>query len=363
MTRKFLGIILVSILFLAFILSGCKKTQSITTALTAEDTAQKSNLDLQSLIKPVPAYAKFIDPNYYIWCGSMVADEKGKYHLFYSRWPRKLGFGAWATHSEVAHAVADTPLGPYHHVNIALPKRGKDFWDGLCTHNPTIHKFSDKYYLYYMGNTGNLSYWDNRNHQRIGVAVADDPNGPWKRFDKPLIDVTPGFYDALCCSNPSITQRPDGGYLMVYKAVGDKGKLPFGGPVVHVAATSDSPLGPFVKRPYPIFTKEGAKFPAEDPFIWYVSDRYYAIVKDMRGYFTKAGQALVLFESHNGFDWTVAPHPLVSTPQIRWDNGQIQQLARLERPQLWFENGKPRVLFCAANVDQNDSFNVHIPLE
>ena len=27
------------------------------------------------------------------------------------------------------------------------------------------------------------------NNQRIGVAVADDPHGPWTRFDEPLIDV------------------------------------------------------------------------------------------------------------------------------------------------------------------------------
>ena len=51
-----------------------------------------------------------------------------------------------------------------------------------------------------------------RNHQRIGVAVADSPNGPWKRFDKPVLDITHGdslAHDALMTSNPSVCQMVD----------------------------------------------------------------------------------------------------------------------------------------------------------
>jgi hypothetical protein len=93
-----------------------------------------------------------------------------------------------------------------------------------------------------MGNTGDRNKvsglnWSHRNNQRIGVAVADSPAGPWKRFDKPLIDTTPGFHDAQCLANPTVTERPDGGYLMVYKAVAEKKPQPFGGPVVHIVAT------------------------------------------------------------------------------------------------------------------------------
>ena len=49
-------------------------------------------------------------------------------------------------------------------------------------------------------------------------------------------------------SNPSVVVRPGGGMLMVYKAVGLKRALPFGGPVVHLVATSDHPTGPFTKH-------------------------------------------------------------------------------------------------------------------
>jgi len=362
--------------------------------------------DFHAMMRPVPVTAKFGEPGYFIWCGSMVKGGDGKYHLFYSRWLKRFGFNAWVTHSEVAHAVADSPLGPYRHVNLALPARGQQYWDGLCTHNPTAFRAADgKYYLYYMGTRGEDANavapadefatnfdekkdvveqcrkqplnWDFRNNQRIGVAVADAPDGPWRRFDQPLVATTPGFYDALCCNNPSVAEwlghpaqesgqplgrMPKPRYLMVYKAVGDKGQLPFGGPVVHCVATSDSPTGPFQKHANPIFVKEGVPFAAEDPFIWCDGQRYWAIVKDNAGNFTGKGKSLALFQSDDGFDWKPAKNVFVTTADIQWAERQERKLVLLERPQLYRENGKPVALFCAAMDAAADTFNVQIPL-
>jgi hypothetical protein len=319
----------------------------------------------------------FINDSISIWGGSLVKGDDGHYHLFYSRWPKKLGW-AWVTHSEIAHAVSDSPFGPFKHVDVALPYRGEEYWDGMCTHNPTIHRFDGKYYLYYMGNRGDGAVkgkpgepelnWVHRNNQRIGVAVADDPNGPWERFDKPLIDVSPDSmaHDALMTSNPSITRRPDGGYLMVYKAVGKKRKRISGGPVVHCVATSESPTGPFRKYEKAVFLAEGDDFPAEDPYIWHQNGKYRAIVKDFHGAFTNAGRSLALFESVDGYDWKPSPDPLVSTLVIKWSSGRTQELYHLERPQLYIEDGKPVALLCAADTLDNKgirhSFNIQIPV-
>ncbi|GAF05029.1 glycoside hydrolase family protein [Saccharicrinis fermentans] len=312
------------------------------------------------------------------WGGSLVKGEDGLYHMFYARWKKNLGW-AWVTHSEIAHAVSASPFGPFKHKDIVLPARGATYWDGLCTHNPTIHKFDGKYYLYYMGNTGDginpcvpgkLKYnWKHRNNQRIGVAVADNPNGPWKRSDAPLIDVSSDStaMDALLVSNPSITQGPDGAYLMVYKAVGKKKKGIAGGPVVHCVATSDNPTGPFKKYDFPVFTAEGHDFPAEDPSIWYQDGKYRAIVKDMHGAFTSAGQALVLFESNDGFHWKLASKPLVSKLELNMKNGKHLKLNHLERPQIYKENGQAIALLCAADtIDSKGvihAWNVQIPLK
>ncbi len=86
-------------------------------------------LNLQSVIQPIPTTAKFINDTSYIWCGTLVKSHLDqKYHLFYSRWPREYGMRAWVTRSEVAHAVSDSPFGPFEYKDVAL----------LCAVNETM---------------------------------------------------------------------------------------------------------------------------------------------------------------------------------------------------------------------------------
>ncbi len=358
-----------SLLILSLTFLGCQSTEQVKTV---------EKMDSFSLeLGKVALDSKFEDTKWSIWGASIVKGHDDLYHMYYSRWEKNLGW-AWVTDSEIAHAVSKSPFGPWEFQDVALAPRGSEYWDGLCTHNPTVHFFDGKYYLYYMGNTGdgknpsspgNLVYnMIHRNNQRIGVAVAEQANGPWKRSDTPLIDVSEeeNSLDALMTSNPSVTQRPDGGYLMVYKAVGKKNPGPYGGPVVHCVATSDSPLGPFKKHDLPVFTAENFDFPAEDPFIWFQAGKYRAIVKDMHGAFTEAGQALVLFESEDGFDWKLASDPLLSKLEIKWADGELQKVQHLERPQVYLENGIPIALLCASDTRDEDnvlhSFNVQIPI-
>ncbi|MEL7532021.1 MAG: glycoside hydrolase family protein [Bacteroidota bacterium] len=361
-------------LFLFSLLLACQMSQG--------DKSKQHNFpiadqDFGLHLGEVPLEARFEDSTWSIWGASLIKDEAGLYHLFYSRWEKELGW-AWVTDSEIAHAVSESPFGPFRFKDVALPPRGKDFWDGACTHNPTVHYFEGKYYLYYMGNIGDGQIPSspgnpalnpvNRNNQRIGVAIAAHPDGPWQRFDQPLIDVSPdeNALDALMVSNPSITQGPEGKYLMVYKAVGKQKAGIWGGPVVHCVASADSPTGPFTKYSKAVFQAKDHDFPAEDPFIWYQDGKYRAIVKDMHGAFTDAGQALVMFDSEDGFDWQLASNPLVSRLQLNWVDGTRQRLRHLERPQLYLENGKPIALLCAADTKDADSvlhsFNVQIPI-
>jgi len=312
------------------------------------------------------------------WGGSVVKGDDGMYHMLYSRWPKAIGW-EWVTRSEIAHAVSESPFGPFRHVDVALPPRGVEYWDGMCTHNPTVHKFNGKYYLYYMGNRGDdvlvstpgkaMINWVHRNNQRIGVAVADSPAGPWKRFDQPVLDITRNdslAHDALMTSNPSVCQMADGKILMIYKAVGKKSPPPSGGPVVHMVAIADSPTGPFVKYPDPVFTFPGEEFPAEDPYIWYQEGRYRAIVKRIRHEGKQRIFSLVHYDSMDGIHWEKAKHFEISDRVLTWEDGKVQKFDHLERPQVLVENGEPIALYCAADTyDENhvrQSFNVQIPL-
>jgi beta-xylosidase len=195
------------------------------------------NLDLYSMVQPVPQTNKFIDPGYYVWCGSVTKGDDGKFYMLYSRWPLADGFESWPVTSEIAVAVSDNPGGPFKHLKVALPARGTKFWDGSATHNPAVVKHDGKYYLYYMGTSCNApikkheaytdNWWRYRNTQRIGVAVADKPDGEWKRLDQPVLSVSADStaYDALMVSNPAATFDDKGRVILLYKQVNKTEKI------------------------------------------------------------------------------------------------------------------------------------------
>ena len=299
------------------------------------------------------------------WGGSMARTRDGKCHLFFSLWPRMKGHKAWVTDSEIGYAVSDDPLGPYEFQLITFRGSGKaNGWDRDVTHNPTVIYFDNKFYLYYTGNKGNGEYSSHRYNQRIGVAVAENPQGPWRRFDEPLLDVAGNSWDSLFTTNPSVVQCPDGRFIMVYKAAGN-GNIPSTcGSILHGVAFSDSPLGPFKRHPSPIFSSNDIVFPGEDPFVFVFKDKLYTILKDMNKSYTSEYRGLVLFESDNGIDWKLYPKPLVATRTVEWDNGKRQEFDRLERPQLYQGEDGQLILFCAVKPEANkdDSYNIHFEL-
>ncbi|SFC02904.1 Glycosyl hydrolases family 43 [Algibacter lectus] len=365
----------ISIVFLILALIGCTDKKS-KKALNQTSSVKIENYKIE--LGKVSPKSVFVSDTMSIWGGSLVKGEDGLYHMFYSQWPKKIGW-EWVNYSIISHAVSKSPFGPFTHKDDALPDRGAQFWDGSTTHNPTVHKFNGKYYLYYMGNTGDKEImsvpgkpklnWVHRNNQRIGVAVADSPDGPWKRSDSPVLDISSdeNSHDALMTSNPSVCQMADGKILMVYKAVGKKNKLPAGGPVVHMVAIADSPVGPFKKYPDPIFTFEGETFPAEDPYIWYQDGKYRAIVKRMKHIGHKRIFSLVHYDSEDGIKWDQGKYFEISDRTVVWEDGKTTKFEHLERPQVFMENGEPIALLCAADsLDVNNvrhSFNIQIPLK
>lgn len=343
-------------------------------ALAAGACAEE--LDLGAMIRPVPMDAKYAEPDHFVWCGAPIKGNDGKYHLFYSRWPVEKGFApGWALWSEIAYAVAQEPLGPYRHVNVALPARGKNFWDGTTTHNPNVFQKDGKFYLFYMGNTGDgVSYPMHRNNQRIGVAVAEKPEGPWKRFDRPIVDVNPDktAFDSLCVTNPAAALRPDGGVLVIYKAVEHVEGKPMGGKVRYGAAMADKPEGPYKKVPGRIFESDAPDagkhwMLAEDPFIWHsklFGNRYYAVARDVVGNFTGSSGGIALFQSDDGLNWKAAARPKVLDARYAWADGSMS-ISQLERPALLFDGETPIALFGAADGYKKGgriSSNVQFPL-
>ena len=316
---------------------------------------------LASRLGRAPRRAFFAEPGWHVWCGTVAKGPDGAFYLLYSRWPVEKGFDAWVTASEIAVARSDNAEGPFLPIGVALAGAGGDAWDADVTHNPTVTQANGRYVLYYMGNRGDGSFWDHRNRQRIGVAWAEHPAGPWQRRPQPLIDVNPGSWDALMTSNPTVTKTGDGRWLMIYKTVSE-GPRPFGGPVLHAVAFADDPLGLFTRQQHPVFTHAGESFPAEDPFVWREGEGYRAIVKDMRGVFTGVAPSLAEFQSSNGTDWSLRDPALVAGCEIPWADGTLEPVERLERPQLVFVEGNPVMLRAAVLRHDGSTGNMAIPI-
>ncbi|WP_430974118.1 alpha-L-fucosidase [Sunxiuqinia rutila] len=309
----------------------------------------------------------FKTEGYYNWCSSIIKGEDGKYHLFYSRWPKKYTFLSWLTHSEVAHAVADSPTGPWKYKETVLQSRGKGHWDAITVHNPKIKKFDGKYYLYYVAtNMGDKDYTEEelietarvgyshpnwkkylRPNQRTGVAVANSINGPWKRMDQPLIE--PSGPITTLTVNPAITQGKDGKYYLIVK--GDKpNETRF---IRNQAmAVSDSPVGPFVIQEKPVIDY----LDTEDMSVWYDAKRDY-----FYGVF-HAHSFIGMVSSPDGVNWKKATEYVLTPKKLEMNDGDLLVPDRLERPFVYLEDDEPQVLSLAVKKG-DEAYIAFVPVK
>ena len=238
--------------------------------------------------------------------------------------------------SEIAYAVSDKPAGPYQHVNVALPPRGTNpatgekYWDADVTHNANAFFHNGKYYLYYMGNYGDgKNYPMHRNHQRIGVAIAENPAGPWKRLDHPS-SISP------MTRNPSIpSASPTPPPACVRMAVSCSFTRPCNTSKARkwAATSATASRWPTNRRahtsrtPGHIFEAEKPGkhwMVAEDPFIWFsrkYGNRYYAVTRDVVGTFTGSSGGICLFQSEDGLNWKPAAQPKVLESRFALEDG------------------------------------------
>ncbi|CAG7618538.1 hypothetical protein PAESOLCIP111_02124 [Paenibacillus solanacearum] len=333
-------------------------------------------------IQPAPKNGGFRMEGYWVWCGSVVRGEDGKYHMFASRWPKHYPMHpGWLFASEIVRAVSDTPEGPYAFQEVVLPARGAEYWDGRSTHNPHITKHNGTYVLFYMGSTHPLPDPDPKSFQglhdpvtivarankRIGVATAPSVFGPWTRLDAPVLSTRPGCFDSFLTSNPAPSVAEDGSVLLIYKA--RKYEDNVHGQMTIGAAAADHYLGPYrVLQEEPVFPPE--RFHLEDPFIWRTKNGYEMIAKDMDGNICGEKYGGIHARSADGLKWDVSEEPHAYSRSIAWDDGTTTTLGNMERPFLLFgEDGEPTHLFAAVSdgtkgfSDAKNTWNMVFPLK
>lgn len=320
-------IFLTSILILAFFFGQAQKTKSPKDSWLTKCLAEKGKFILET-------------KDSIVWGCAPIYDDEGKVHVYYSTWEKE---GNWLTNSKIAHAVADNPEGPYKKLGVILEGR-PGMWDANTIHNPTISRVDGKYVLLYIGNdTTRQENWRKRaksaNTQRVGMAIADSPYGSWKRFDKPIIDVSPDSlaWDGYCTVNPSFMKHPNGEYWIYYRAWDrrndDRRKTG--------VAFSKNLEGPYIKyegNPIIDFPERGGQ--TEDPYFFYYKNKFHCLIRDMGNYDWYSGLYL---ESDDGLHW--------GEYQRSHHKGDhyfpVCEKCRYERVQVLWKNGEPEYLFNA----------------
>ncbi len=325
----------------------------------------QDDLSLKGGVQKVSENNIFRSDEYFNWCPSIIKGKDGLYHMFYSRWKREYGFYAWLTHSEVAHAVSESPSGPWKYKETVLQGRGGDGWDAITAHNPKIKYFDGKYYLYYIAThlsgapysndelveTARVGYshpnWKIlRPNQRTGVAVSTSLDGPWERVDKPIIE--PSGPITTLTVNPAIDQGADDKYYLIVKGDKPNEKRFIRNQAI---AISNTPMGPFEMQPKPVIDN----MDTEDMSMWYDRgrNRFYGVYH--------AHTFIGLITSENGIDWTPANENKVMSKAIPLKDGSVLKPDRMERPFIFNEDGVPKVI-CLAVKKRDDSFIVTAPL-
>ena len=287
---------------------------------------------------------------YYVWCQAPIFGPDGRVHVFFSRWPAAKGMGGWINSSEIAHAVAPKPEGPYEVTGVVLAPRGAPHWDATTCHNPHIQKVGDRYALFYMGNRNGRT-----DTKRVGLALSASLDGPWTRSESPLLEPGPaGAWDDHCTTNPSLLQHPGGEFWLYYKswntAEYEAGRPPVRGNRKYGLAVADKLEGPYRRHPHnPLidFSGRGENRQCEDAYIWRQGDRYRAVMRDMGVFSHEAGLYL---ESHDGIAWsepTIAYEPLKAYANDPPPPRHLNRFGRLERPQLLMRDGRPAYLYTA----------------
>lgn len=308
----------------------------------------------------------FRDSIYYHWCNSIIKGEDGKYHLIYSRWKRDHKFYAWLTHSTIAHAVSDSPCGPFKYVNTLVDFNKKKYKAGdmITAHNPKIKYFNGKYYLYFISThldrkitdkelvqTASTGYshanWNPlRVNQRTFVASANSLNEEFVVNSSPLLE--PEGPITTLVVNPAITQGHDGRYYLIVK--GDKpGSTKF--ERNQAIAVSDYPDKGFVIQPKPVIDQ----WDSEDMSLWYDqgTQLYYAVFH--------AHTYVGMMVSKNGIDWEKARDFKLTGKRIAKSDGTAIVPDRMERPFVFSEAGEVKSLSVAVKVGE-DAYIVTMPV-
>ena len=336
----------------------------------------------------IPLTSGFRLPDYHVWGSQVVYDPSDAlYHMAASIYPADFPFlSSWLVTASIATATSKDPLGPYSlDVLGALPQGLEGQWDRNVM-NPKLLRApggsgegnnSSVWLLYYTGNSydgptpsvpGGVPLPKNQTgaqaSQRLGLATAPHPSGPFTRLGPPQLSPNPNSsaWDARIISNVAVA--PFGGnstaLLAIYKSSSPGGASTTQTRVCLGVAHTPHWGTPFTRlSPNPILPCPPHTFYTEDPTLWRdPGGVFHVVFKDFTGHFTGAGYSGAHATSADGgLTWALAQPPLAYTTVHTWEDGKVRVQHSQERVQVLLNDtdGHPLAVFFATDTELDGS--------
>ncbi len=296
---------------------------------------QELKKDVWGAAAVIPRYVDngIEDADYSYWGGNILKGDDGKYHMFVARWPQDntlrkgeiSGHHTWFS-STVAHAVSDSPTGPYKVI--------EDIGKG---HNPEAYRRKDGSYV--VGVMGLKHY--------SGPTI----NGPWREQETKIKYSDDEQFENN--SNRTYIVEDDGQVFMVNKE----------GFVFESANADEDFIGLQAIRT----SKRKNKSHEEDPVIWKDEVCYNIIMNEC------LGRVAYHFTSKDGrSEWTREDGIAYTPDVVTHEDGHVEKWWKLERPKVLVDEfGRPTHMnFAAVDTlksfdlanDNHSSKNVVVPL-
>jgi hypothetical protein len=286
----------------------------VATCLTSCSVQKKENVLKKSNVKIDSSTIKFTyqkitgigkDSLYNRRDNSDIIKVGDTYYIWYSRMNSPITSGYWAT---IWYATSKDEGYSWHEQGMALGLGKKADFDSHSVFTPNILAYGGKYYLYYTGvkpTLGNLQGEFEANHTTdftaFGLAVADNPDGPFKRVENnPVLEISknPQDFDSYRIDDASLLVK-DNKIWLYYKGRslvhGVKGpKL-----TEMSVAYANHPKGPFAKHKGSLLNK------SHEVLIW----------KKDAGVASLASISKSINYAKNGNDFTVLADSLAHIPK------------------------------------------------
>jgi len=218
----------------------------------------------EGVIRRDPSAVILVGDTYYVW----YTKGEGKTYGFGTGDPSKKVF-PWDL-TEVWYATSKDGWD-WTEQGLAVPRGPEGAYDDRAVFTPEVLAHDGKFYLVYQVVK---APYVNRVKNNVGMAIADSPDGPWKKLDAPILKPAEngqwlgdednrfkvrrqGDFDSHKVHDPTLLYYRDKFYLY-YKGERMGERMTFGGREIKWGvAIADKPEGPYVKSPYNPITNSG----------------------------------------------------------------------------------------------------------